>query len=102
MFDERRKYITSRLNELGFTCKVPKGAFYALPNVTWLFSKKHKGEELRDLSGVANFLLDEARVALLPGSAFEASQNVRIAYSNSLNNIKRELDNIKRALEKLS
>ena len=48
-----------------------------------------------------NYILDEAKVAIVPGSAFEAPDNVRISYSNSMENIQKGIDRIEAAMAKL-
>lgn len=101
-FDNRRKYLVDRLAKFeGITCAVPKGAFYVMPNVKSLFSKQYNGKELKDSFGVANFLLEEANIAVIPGAAFEALDNIRISYSNSLENIEKGMDRMENALKKL-
>jgi aspartate aminotransferase len=98
-FDKRRKYLVNRLRNMeGITCAEAKGAFYLMPNVSKLFGKKYKGKVLKDSFDVAGFLLEEAHIAIVPGAAFEAPDNVRISYSNSLENIKEGMDRMERAL----
>jgi aspartate aminotransferase len=101
-FDERRKYLLNRLRGMeGITCAEPKGAFYVMPNVSKLFGKKYNGKVLKDSFDVAGFLLEEAHIAIVPGAAFEAPENVRISYSNSMENIKEGMDRMERALSLL-
>lgn len=101
-FDERRKYLVNRLRNMeGITCAEAKGAFYLMPNVSKLFGKTYKGKVLRDSFDVADFLLEEAHIALVPGAAFEAPDNVRISYSNSMENIKEGMDRMEKALSVL-
>ncbi len=101
-FDKRRKYLINRISNINdITCSIPKGAFYVMPNVKKLFCKKHNGKELKDSFGVANYLLEEAHIAVVPGAAFEAPENIRISYSNSLENIAMGMDRMENALAKL-
>ena len=101
-FDRRRKYIVERLREMdGISCCTPKGAFYAMPNVASFYGKKWNGLPLKDSLGVAAFLLEEAHIAVVPGAAFEAPDNIRVSYSNSMENIRRGMDRMKAALAKL-
>jgi aspartate aminotransferase len=89
VYQKRRDLIVSGLNQLkGISCQVPQGAFYAFPNITGL------GRSSRE---AADWMLEEAGVALLPGSAFgEFGEGyLRLAYANSL-------ENIEKALEKLA
>lgn len=101
-FDERRKYLMSRIKAIPeLDCSEPQGAFYVLPNVEKLFSKTYKGKRLKTSLDVANFFLEEANVAVVPGEAFEAPHHVRIAYANSMENIARGMDKLESALATL-
>jgi aspartate aminotransferase len=101
-FDERRKYLVNRLRSMeGITCAEAKGAFYLMPNVSKLFGKKYRGKVLKDSFDVAEFLLQEAHIALVPGAAFQAHDNIRISYSNSLERIKEGMDRMEKALNVL-
>jgi aspartate/methionine/tyrosine aminotransferase len=85
-FDERRKLIHDRLNSLpGVSCVMPKGAFYAFPNIT------ETGMSSRDLQ---DRLLSEKGVATISGTSFgaEGEGYIRFSYASSLENIERALD----------
>jgi aspartate/methionine/tyrosine aminotransferase len=85
-FRERRDLIVAGLNAIpGVRCQVPRGAFYAFPNVSAL------GVDQDDL---ADSLLREAGVAVLPGTAFGAYGRgyLRLSYANSVTNIRRALE----------
>lgn len=102
-YDERRKYLLERLNTMdGIKCPDVKGAFYLFPDVSKIFGRKYKGKIIKDSVDIANFLLDEAHIAVVPGIAFEAPNNIRIAYSNSLENIKKAMDSMEKAIGKIS
>jgi aspartate aminotransferase len=84
-FDSRRKVVVEGLNQLpGVSCIVPKGAFYAFPNV------KQTGWKAKKL---ANALLDEAGVALIGGPDFGilGEGYLRLSYANSTDNIRKAL-----------
>lgn len=100
-FDRRRQYVVGRLNDMGFACQMPKGAFYVMPNVSSLFSKKYQGKPLRDSDGVAAFVLEAAHCAMVPGAAFFAPDNIRVSYSNSMENLKQGLDQLQAAVNAL-
>jgi aspartate/methionine/tyrosine aminotransferase len=88
-FRKRRDVIVSRLNEIpGFRCTIPAGAFYAFPNVSGT------GMSSKDL---ADFLLNEAGVACLNGTAFgrHGDGYLRFSYANSLPNIEEAIRRIK-------
>ena len=101
-FDKRRKYLVERLNSMeGITCNNADGAFYLMPNVTAFYDKEWNGKKIKDSFGMADFLLAEARIALVPGGAFEAPDNLRISYSNSMENLAEGMDRMEAALKKL-
>jgi len=85
-----RDAIVKGLNEIpGFRCSVPAGAFYAFPNITGI------GMSSKDL---ADFLLTEAGVACLSGSAFGqyGEGYLRFSYANSLENILAAIERIRK------
>jgi aspartate/methionine/tyrosine aminotransferase len=94
-FDRRRRFLVEALEGIeGLSCVRPEGAFYVFPSV------KELGVPDDTL---ANYLLQEANVALVPGSAFgEYGQGyVRLSYANSYRNIERAMERIKKALRNL-
>jgi len=100
-FDERRKYMIDRLNKIkGVSCIVPSGAFYAFPNVTKILEEgiEYNGKKIDNSFELSNFILQEAEVALIPGSAFEAEGYLRLSYATSLDDIKEGLDRIEKIL----
>src|SRR5688500_756020 len=84
-FDRRRRVIIEGLNALpGVRCATPKGAFYAFPDVSGLLGKRLPGgAPLAGSADVARFLLDEARVAVVPGADFGSDVHVRLSYATS-------------------
>ena len=101
-FDRRRRYIVSRLNAMpGITCSLPKGAFYVFPNVTGLFGKKWGDREISNSSDVTDFILEEAKVAVVAGMAFGNDNYIRFSYATSMVNIEKGMDRIQETLKKL-
>lgn len=101
-FDRRRKVIVEGLNGLpGFKCSMPKGAFYAFPNISGLFGKKWGNKTIANSSDVTDFLLEEARVAVVAGIAFGDDRYIRFSYATSMANIEKGLAQIREALKKL-
>jgi len=91
-FTKRRNYMLHRLNAIpGVSCIDAKGAFYLLPNISKLglapmeFSKQ---------------LLDEEKVAVVPGEAFGTDKHIRLSYASSMANIEKGLDRIERFCRK--
>ena len=90
-FDERRVFIHKRLNEIGgISCVETEGAFYAFPNI---------GETGMDSMTFASKLLDEALVAVVPGSAFGMDGHIRLSYAAPMNEIQRGLDRVEKWLK---
>ena len=98
-FDKRRKYLVEELNRIeGMHCLMPAGAFYAFPNTSQLYGKKAGGRQISSSADLALYLLEEARVALVHGSAFGDDNYVRLSYATSLSDIKRGVERIKGAV----
>lgn len=101
-FDKRRRYIVERLNKIkGVTCAIPKGAFYAFPNVSKLYGKSYNGKNIKDSSDLANYFLDKAQAAVVAGDAFGADDYIRFSYATSMGNIKKGIDRIEDAINSL-
>ncbi|PMP93938.1 MAG: aspartate aminotransferase, partial [Thermodesulfobacterium geofontis] len=81
----------------------PQGAFYLFVKVSAYFNKKTpEGREIKDSVSFSEYLLDSAKVAVVPGIAFGDDEFIRISFANSEENLKKAVFEIKRALEKLS
>lgn len=101
-YANRRVFLYSRLNAMeNISCAKATGAFYLVPNISKFFGKSYKDYSINDSFDMADYLLDEAKVAVVPGKAFEMPNNIRIAYSNSLDNIKEGMNRMEGALSKL-
>lgn len=101
-YNERRKYLLNRLSEIDeFDCYDVKGAFYLMPDISKLYGRRYKGKILNNSNDITEFLLEEAHVAVVPGIAFHAPNYIRIAYCNSLENIKNGIDRIEESLNLL-
>jgi aspartate aminotransferase len=101
-YQKRRDYIINELNAIeGIDCSIPAGAFYAYPNVSRLYGSKYGDQVITDSVGFCAFILDEIRVALVPGLAFGTDDFVRISYATSMENIQTGMGRIKLAVEKL-
>ena len=102
-FDRRRRLIIEGLNALpGVRCVMPKGAFYAFANVSGLLGKRVPGgAPLAGSGDVASFLLDEARVAVVPGADFGSDAHIRMSYATSAELIENGLTRMAAAIAKL-
>jgi aspartate aminotransferase len=102
-FDTRRKYLVNELNTLsGIRCPVPTGAFYAFPGTSGIYGKSADNSAIASSSDLALYLLEKARVALVPGGAFGDDNYVRLSYATSLEEIRKGLERIREAIENLS
>ena len=83
-FNRRRQAIYEALSSIeGIECIVPKGAFYAFPNCTGLLGKSLGGRVVGNTIELADVLLDEIKVAVVPGEAFGAPGYLRFSYALS-------------------
>jgi len=97
-YQERRAWLVPAINAIdGLCCADPDGAFYIFPDVKSWFGKGG----IHDSQSFANYLLDEARVAVVPGSAFGADDFVRISYATSMERIREGVKRIEEALRRL-
>lgn len=101
-FAERRDRLVAGLNAIdGISCRTPEGAFYAFPNVSALVGKRANGEVIEDDLQLCSYLLDSARCALVPGTAFGAPGFLRFSYATSMEQIDEGLRRIAEAVAKL-
>lgn len=101
-FEKRKNYIVERLNAIpGMKCFSPQGAFYAFPNVSGFYGKSCNGKMIDSSMTFTEFLLDEAKVAVVPGDSFGSDDHVRISFATSMENIVKGMDRIEEAVGKL-
>ena len=101
-FGKRRNYIVERLNDMdNISCQKPKGAFYVFPNISAYYGKECNDSIINTDIDLCNFLLDTAKVGVIPGSAFGSSHHVRMSYATSMENIKEGIDRMESALNRL-
>ncbi len=97
-FRKRATYLMDFFKKIpGIRCFEPEGAFYAFPNVSSFFNLKAS-----DSVKLSEYLLEEAKVAVVPGIAFGKEGFIRISFATSLETIKKACERIKIALERLS
>ena len=99
-FRSRRDYMVERINSIdGVSCKKPHGAFYVMMNIEKLKGRTFCGKTINTSDDLANILLDEAKLALVPCSGFGADNYVRWSYATSMENIKEGLDRLENFLK---
>ena len=102
-FLERRDLVFKLLKEIpGLEVRLPQGAFYFFPKVNAFFGKKtEKGTLINNSTDLSMYLLNEANVATVQGSAFGDDECIRLSYATSNEALIEAIRRIKVALEKL-
>jgi aspartate aminotransferase len=94
-FERRAEYMHTRLNEMaGVSCVPPRGAFYVFPNVSGTYARL-------GVNGSVDFsakVLEEAKVAVVPGIAFGSDEHVRLSFATSMDLIREGLDRLAKLL----
>jgi len=99
-FEKRRNYMVERVNAIpGMSCRTPGGAFYVFPNITGFFGKTIRGKKINNSADLCDVILDEAKVAIVPGIAFEAEGFMRFSYATSMKNITEGLNRVEALLK---
>ena len=101
-FGKRRNYIVDALNGMaGINCMNPKGAFYVFPDVSSLYGKSYDGKMITGSASLAEYLLDVANVAVVPGVAFGSDDHIRLSFATSMKNIREGITRIEDAVKNL-
>ena len=101
-FERRRNLILELAKDIpGLKVLEPQGAFYLFPDVTAFFGKQYNGQVIHNADDVVTFILQEAHVALVSGSAFGEDNCIRISYATSEELITEAMRRTKEALAKL-
>lgn len=101
-FGKRRDILIDLINGIdGLSCKKPDGAFYAFANISKILGKSLNGKVVKSSLDFADMLLDDQKVAVVPGCAFGDDNYIRLSYATSSDNINEGLSRIKKFVEKL-
>jgi len=101
-FTHRRNILMDLLAEIeGVTCYRPAGSFYTFPDFSAYYGKSCHGETVQGSVEFARFLLQTAKVALVPGIAFGADDNVRLSFATSQEVIREGIGRIAKAVASL-
>jgi aspartate aminotransferase len=101
-FQQRRDVIVEQLNAIpGMRCFKPQGAFYVFPNVSAFLGRSVNGKKLASPCDVADYLLEAAQVAVVPGEDFGSQQHIRFSYATAIENIEKGCRRVAAALAKL-
>jgi aspartate aminotransferase len=99
-FDRRRRLLVEGLNGIpGVSCPMPQGAFYAFPDCRGLLGQSYRGRRVQNSLELCEALLDQAHVAVVPGSAFGAEGYVRFSYATSEEAIQEGLKRLRTFVE---
>ena len=102
-FEKRRNILIDDLQEIdGVKTYTPQGAFYIFPDVSAFFNKTYQNKTIKNSLDLADYLLEEALVAVVPGSAFGDPNCIRISYATSEKVLKEATRRMSDALAKLS
>lgn len=98
-FTRRRERMITGINAIpGMSCRKPEGAFYVFAHVASFFGKTIRGRKINGSIDLAEVLLTEGHVALVPGAAFGDDRFVRFSYATSLDVIEKGLSRVKDVL----
>ncbi len=101
-FDNRRKFMVKRIGEIeGLDIIYPKGAFYLMINVSCVYGKAINGKTIKNSLDFSSELLEEEKVAVIPGAAFGLDKFIRLSYATSQKDIEEGLNRIENFIKKL-
>lgn len=101
-FKKRQEYFYKELTSIkGITCYKPEGAFFLFPNISHYFGRHTEVLKIEHSFDFAMYILYEAHIAAVPGSAFGAEGFIRFAYATSMENLREAIMKLKKALSKL-
>lgn len=97
-FEKRRNFLYQEFNKIpGLKVNNPGGAFYMLVSVEGLIGKTLGGKEMKDSATIATYLLDDHLLATVPGVAFGAEGYLRLSYADSMENLSKAIERLKKA-----
>lgn len=101
-FEKRRNYMVERINSIKMlSCVKPHGAFYVMVNISNCKGKHFDGKQINTSLEFAEILLDNEKVAVIPGDAFGCDDYIRLSFATSLDNISKGIDRIEKFILKL-
>jgi aspartate aminotransferase len=100
VFQKRRDFLVENLNMIEHVkCLKPKGAFYTMPNISYYLLNNNR--QIRNSQQLCQYILEEQKVAIVPGSAFGADNFVRFSYAASMDDIREGVARFSAGLKKL-
>lgn len=102
-YDRRRRFMVDRLNAMdGVSCLMPEGAFYVFPDVSGLYGRSFNGKPIGGSVEFCDYMLEEQKIAMVPGVGFGADNYVRLSYAISMDDIEKALDRFEAGLRALA
>jgi aspartate aminotransferase len=102
-YEKRRNAVVARLRALpGVSCVEPQGAFYVFPRVAALYGRSIRGTMVSGSVAFAEALLEQAHIAVVPGSGFGADEHIRLSYATSMEKIREGLDRLEKFVRELA
>jgi aspartate aminotransferase len=102
VFKQRRDYVYDILIQMeGIKCQPCLGTFYMFPDVSRLLGRRYGDRQIVDSFDLCNYLLEEEKVALVPGNAFGSPNHVRISFAASMDHLEKAMVRIQDGLLKL-
>ncbi|MEJ5347696.1 MAG: pyridoxal phosphate-dependent aminotransferase [Desulfosoma sp.] len=102
VFAERRAYVMERLSRIpGVTCPMPDGAFYVFPNVSAYYGGTVSGRSIQGSADMADYLMEEVHLAVVPGDAFGEDRCIRLSFALSMEELREGFDRLEQALRKI-
>lgn len=101
-FDKRRGYMVKKISEMPYlSCLEPKGAFYVFVDCSEVVGKKYRGQKIEDAAVLADILLSDFNVAVVPCADFGFEDHMRLSYAISMEQIEKGLERIKELMKAL-
>ena len=101
-FKQRRDYVIGALKKMpGVKSNQPEGAFYAFPDISSFFGKHYGDSVISNAEDMSMYLLHEAHVASVCGSAFGDNNCIRLSFATSMTNLMEAMNRIAEALKRL-
>ena len=99
-FQQRRDYLVPALQQIpGLECTTPAGAFYVFPDVSAYLGTELAGQPIQDSLQLSEYLLAEAHISTVPGSAFGAEGYVRLSFACSMDNLQEGVSRLSQGLK---
>lgn len=102
-FQQRKDYVMERLRGIeGIWCHEPQGSFYCFPRIAHYFETRSGDRVINSSVDMAEYLLEEAQVSVVPGGAFGGDEYMRISFATGMEQLTGALDRIEKALKALT